>query len=152
MVARRFQRLLTMAAVTLSAAAMAVGPAWAAPTWQAWVRPDDSVCGPTDNHSVSTKVIFQTCLVINHSNDTMQAVLLVRNNATVDILMTSSYVHAAWTSLPDAHCDRKVLAAGQLLACYGETSAYIHGENIGWGGITYNGVSDRTQPASQLMP
>ncbi|QJT01658.1 hypothetical protein G9272_16175 [Streptomyces asoensis] len=149
---RPIRRFLTVAAVTFGAAAMAVGPASAAPNWQAWVRPDDSVCGGTDNHSVSTKVIFQTCLVINHSNDTMQAVLLVRNNATVNITMTSSYVHSAWDVDPDAHCVEKVLPAGQLLACYGETSPYISGENVGWGGITYNGVSDKTPPAYQTMP
>ncbi|MCQ9131836.1 hypothetical protein [Streptomyces hilarionis] len=152
MIQRRFRRSLTVAAVAFGAAVMAAAPASAAPTWQPWVRPGDSVCGPTDHHSVSMKVIFQTCLVVNHSNDTMQPVLLVRNNATVAITMTSSYVHSAWHFDPDAHCVEQPLAAGQLLACYGETSAYIHGENVGWGGITYNGVADRTQPATLTMP
>ncbi|MFB7313122.1 hypothetical protein [Streptomyces sp. NPDC056192] len=101
---------------------------------------------------MSTKVIFQTCLVVNIEAHSMQGVLLVRNNADVSITMKSAYVHSAWNADADVTCVDKALAPGQLLACYGRTSTYIGGENIGWGGFTYNGQSDKTPAASLVLP
>lgn len=152
MLLRRLGRVLTIALAGISAALIAAGPASAAPNWQSWVRPADTTCGTTDHHVVSTNVLYQTCLVFNFSNHTAQAVLLVRNNASVSITMRDAYVHSAWSSDVDAYCVDRVLEPGQLLACYGTTSRYISGENIGWGGFTYNGKSDRTPSVVQLMP
>ncbi|MFI2347134.1 hypothetical protein ACH492_08760 [Streptomyces sp. NPDC019443] len=143
-------KIATVAATTVSAAVLAIGPAAAAPTWQPWVKTDDSVCGGTEHHVVSTKVLFQTCMVINYSNYTAQPVLVVRNNASVSITMKSGYTHSNWGG-SNTYCYDKVLAAGQVLACYGESAPYIDGENISWGGFTYNGQSDKTLNLSQYL-
>ncbi|MEU4167096.1 hypothetical protein AB0F46_09435 [Streptomyces sp. NPDC026665] len=147
---RQLGKKAAVAATAASAAVLAAGPATAAPNWQAWVRPDDSVCGNTEHHVVSANVLFQTCMVVNFSNRTAQPVLVVRNNASVSITMERGYTHSNW-GFSDTYCNEKVLPSGQVLACFGETTSYLDGENISWGGFTYNGKSDATLHCIQYL-
>lgn len=114
---------LTIAAAVASVVALASSPASAAPNWQAWAPSGFVECGSTTHSVPSTKVIHQTCIIHNKSgNLTAQAVLLVRNNASVNITVDSARV--VWdtgVSTRSSYCNRTVVSPGELTACYGET-------------------------------
>ncbi|MGA6169803.1 hypothetical protein ACPEIF_06010 [Streptomyces sp. NPDC012600] len=140
-------RAATVAGVVAVASLLTVTPAAAWPFWQKWVPTSDYTCGPTTNHWKSKNVIFQTC-IIRGSGKNMQPVMLVRNNASVDI-ETYGRVHAGWNPNTFAYCHDSNLSAGALTACYGKSSSGKVGNNYGWGELYMNGVNEN--PSETLM-
>ncbi|MEV4329534.1 hypothetical protein AB0K02_03175 [Streptomyces sp. NPDC049597] len=121
----KIRRALTAAAAAASAVVLASTPASAYPTWQAWNPPASYDCGDTTHSTPSTKVIHQVCIGFNQTNASAQAVLLVRNNSTVNIKIDSATVwwkNAAGYGIgAQAHCESTIVVPGELTACYGMT-------------------------------
>ncbi|WP_435190537.1 hypothetical protein [Streptomyces sp. bgisy126] len=140
-------RVLSVVSATAGAWALTITPSAAAPDWQPWVKPKLSKCSPTTHSTVSTKVIHQTCLVASGSSAGQeQGVLLVRNNASVNIKIDQGRV--IWHDengnyLGSAQCYEKIVKPGELTACYGETRHTSKGWKV-FGDYAYNGAMNRT--------
>ncbi|HZX40016.1 MAG TPA: hypothetical protein VFF37_17140 [Streptomyces sp.] len=145
----KIRRALAVAAATASAVVLASSPASAAPNWQPWVPPANYKCGPTTPSAVSNNVIDQTCIAIA-SNGMSQAILLVRNNSSVSITIDSARTYwysDAGTTYHIATCEGKVVAPGELTACYGFTSWNSTGDQA-QSYYLYNGVTSYTDRAT----
>ncbi|MFJ7491935.1 hypothetical protein ACIQZB_11885 [Streptomyces sp. NPDC097727] len=131
---------MTVAGVIASASLLTVSPAVAMPYWQKWVPTSDYQCGPTIHHWKSVNVLLQAC-IIHGSGKNMQTVMLVRNNASVDIQIFGR-VHDGWNPNENSYCHDSNLSAGALTACYGKSSSGKAGNNYGWGELFMNGVNE----------
>ncbi|HZX40017.1 MAG TPA: hypothetical protein VFF37_17145 [Streptomyces sp.] len=143
----KIRRALTVAAAAAGAVVLASTPASAYPTWQPWGANGYYYCGPTTHSVTSTKVIHQTCIIANYAAKS-QAVLLVRNNATVNITIDEGTV--TWRDrygdfLTRVNCNATVVRPGELKACYGETRYSSPGDRAN-GGYSYNKYYDITEP------
>ena len=145
----KIRRALTVAAAAASAIVLTSSPASAAPNWQAWVPGTLTECGETTPSKTSDKVINQTCMIINLTNETAQGVLLVRNNASVNITVDTATVY--WllgngtNPYGQASCGQKVIAPGELTACYGKTVEPGFGHPV-QSSYMYNGIKTITKP------
>ena len=142
----KIRRALTVAAAAASAVVLTSTPASAYPNWQPWVPTAFSYCGPTTHSVTSTKVIHQACIIENL--DKAQAVLLVRNNATVNITIdegTVTWRRKDGSFITRNNCNAKVVRPGELTACYGETMYASPGDKAN-GGYSYNKYYDITEP------
>ncbi|AVZ74408.1 hypothetical protein SLUN_21820 [Streptomyces lunaelactis] len=142
----KIRRAVTVAAAATSAVVLASTPASAYPTWQPWVPNAFSYCGPTTHSDPSTKVIHQACIIENLTH--AQGVLLVRNNATVNILIdegTVTWRRKDGSFITRVNCNEKVVRPGELTACYGETIYASPGDKA-IGSYGYNNSYNITEP------
>ncbi|MFF8323041.1 hypothetical protein ACF06V_38620 [Streptomyces bobili] len=98
---------------------------------------------------MSDKVIDQTCIAYSASGGASQAILLVRNNSTVNITINSAKTYwytDAGTTFHSAICNETVVTPGELTACYGFTSQNLDHEAQSY--YMYNGVLSYTDRAS----
>ncbi|MGW1544991.1 hypothetical protein ACWCPM_33040 [Streptomyces sp. NPDC002309] len=143
------RRALTVAAAAASAAILSTSPASAYPNWQPWVPTAMTTCGETTPSKTSNKVINQTCMIVNpNDEENAQGVLLVRNNASVNITIDSARVYwlDAYGMNPfgEASCVKKVLVPGELTACYG-MSAWPAPAGSVQSSYMYNGIKTITK-------
>ncbi|MFC7795376.1 hypothetical protein [Streptomyces cinereoruber] len=141
------RRALTVATAAAGAVVLATTPAEALPNWQPWHFPQTQYdCETTTPSHISTKVVGQTCVVWNDKS--VQGVLLVRNNATVNIKLDAGRI--AWYDkngnfLHSSYCTtEKIVQPGELTACYGQSiPSTILGNKVR-GQYLYNGSYNDT--------
>ncbi|MEV4193333.1 hypothetical protein [Streptomyces toxytricini] len=144
----KIRRAFTLAAAAASVVVLTSTPASAYPNWQPWGADGFYYCGPTTHSGPSTKVIHQTCIRENYAGQA-QAVLLVRNNATVDITLNEGsvwwYTGKEGSILSRDDCTQTVVRPGQLKACYGGTYSAQQGQ-MAISGYLYNNDYNVTEP------
>jgi hypothetical protein len=145
----KIRRVLALAAATAGAVVLASSPASAYPTWQSWVPTANTTCGDTTPSKTSDKVINQTCMIVHPNNESAQGVLLVRNNASVNITIDTATVY--WLDQDGfgppygvASCGKKVLVPGELTACYGMSAWPEIGHQV-QSSYMYNGLKTITK-------
>lgn len=130
----KIRHALTVAVAAASAVVLGSTPATAYPTWQSWSPPPSYTCAATSPSTPSTKVINQMCMVRNQTNGTVQGVLLVRNNATVDIRIDRAiqWVEADGYKLESTQieCTWTTVSPGELTVCYAMTIAPEPGDTV----------------------
>ncbi|MFD7439443.1 hypothetical protein [Streptomyces sp. NPDC059861] len=137
------RKFCVVIAAALSTVILTSGSASAYPWWQDWTPVQGQECSATTHHEVSTKVLFQTCIVPHPTNGTAQPVLIVRNNATVTVGLENAKVSSLWSNKTYG-CALMYLAPGRVAACYGGTTSLVLGNNQAVGQFTYNGITDNT--------
>ncbi|MEU6704396.1 hypothetical protein [Streptomyces wuyuanensis] len=122
-------RALTALAAALGFIALGAPSASAHPTWQTYSANSNWKCGPSDNLSISTSVIFQTCLITTPNKTRGQLVVVVSNRSTKTVELTGgqfdSDLYARWdgeTDLSGGFCGFHALKAGQARGCFGDTA------------------------------
>jgi uncharacterized protein YcfL len=138
-------------AAAAGAVALGASPAMAYPTWQPYGY-NATDCETTKPSYVSTKVVAQTCYIYNTSNSSAQGILLVRNNATVNIKIDAGRI--AWYDkngvfIDSSYCTEMIVVPGELTACYGATMFPDLGSKVK-GTYLYNGQWNDTVAQNYL--
>lgn len=150
-------RALTALAAAMGFIALGAPSASAHPDWQTYSANSNWKCGNSDNLSISTSVIFQTCLVTTSSKTHGQLVVVVSNRSTKTVELKEarfdSDIYGGWgggADRPGGFCTFHELKAGQALGCFGNTVELPCGVGIRHSAWVWanRADADQTQPFS----
>ncbi|MFJ6725116.1 hypothetical protein ACIQPQ_09370 [Streptomyces sp. NPDC091281] len=143
----RILKRVGVLAVAVTATLLSSVPAQAYPFWQAVNTNANWHCGPTTHHVASTKVFFQSCIVLTPDRKKGQSVLVVRNDASVAISIHGTTNNNFGGSAP---CNVSTLNPGRLTGCYGPTVSVVGLALKADGHLVMNNIGDETQVATLL--
>jgi hypothetical protein len=150
MSSRRARNLTATAVAAISFVFAGAIPAHAAPDWQTYKATSNWTCGDDKAHKVSKNVIFQTCIV-KGANRKAQAVLVVSNRGTKDVVLPMAQVHSNGLYGPgienEVQCGgvfggAYTLQGGQARACFAPTVPVHCADIIAYGKLWANSAGE----------
>lgn len=120
---RHIYMALSAAASVVALLLFGAAPASAYPIWQSYKSNSNWHCSDTFPTSLSQNVVFQTCIIVNAS-DQAQAVLVVANRGTKDASISGGpFSDELYGEGGSYYCEWTTLDAGEAIACFGKTVA-----------------------------